>query len=62
MTGRKLTRHELNQSGKYNGHYPAFYLYRIVEPLTGDHFFLEFYPLATVCFEQFLSFVCAFLT
>ena len=26
-----------------------------MEPLTGNHFFLEFSPLATVCFEQFLA-------
>ena len=27
----------------------------MVEPLTGDHFFLEFSHLDTVCFEQLLT-------
>lgn len=33
----------------------AFYLYGIVEPLTGESFFLEFSHLDTICFEQFLA-------
>jgi len=33
----------------------AFYLYGIVEPRSGEHFFLECSHLDTVCFEQFLA-------
>jgi DDE superfamily endonuclease len=35
----------------------AFYLYGIVEPLTGDSFFYEFSHLDAICFEQFLNLV-----
>ncbi len=31
-----------------------FYLYGVVEPATGESFFLEFSHLDTICFEEFL--------
>jgi len=35
--------------------FEAFYLYGVVEPLTGESFFLEFSYLNSVCFQAFLN-------
>jgi hypothetical protein len=35
----------------------AFYLYGIVEPLTGDSFFYEYSHLDAICFEHYLKLV-----
>ena len=55
ITGRKLTLKGIKPVGQVQWTREAFYLYGIVEPLTKDHFFLEFSHLDTVCFEQFLA-------
>lgn len=55
ITGRKLTLTGAKPVGQVQWTREAFYLYGIVEPLTGSHFFLEFSHLDTVCFEQFLA-------
>jgi transposase len=55
VTGRKLTLKGVKPVGQVQWTREAFYLYGIVEPLTGNHFFLEYSHLDTVCFEQFLA-------
>jgi len=55
ITGRKLTLKGVKPVGQVQWTREAFYLYGIVEPLRGNHFFLEYSHLDTVCFEQFLA-------
>lgn len=55
ITGRKLTLKGVKPVGSVQWTRKAFYLYGVVEPLSGKHFFLEFSHLDTVCFEQFLA-------
>lgn len=35
--------------------YKTFYLYGVVEPLTGDHFFFSFSHLDMLCFQVFID-------
>jgi len=37
-----------------------FYLYGVVEPLTGESFFYEFSHLDSTCFQEFINMVSAF--
>jgi hypothetical protein len=39
-----------------------FYLYGVVEPLTGDSFFYEFSHLDSTCFQEFINMVSAKFT
>jgi hypothetical protein len=39
--------------------YKTLYLYGVVEPLTGEHFFFVFSHLDTVCFQAFIDQVAA---
>lgn len=39
-----------------------FYLYGVVEPLTGDSFFYEFSHLDSTCFQKFINLVSAKFT
>lgn len=39
--------------------YKTLYLYGVVEPLTGDHFFFSFSHLDTICFQAFIDQVAA---
>ena len=42
LTGRKVTKKGIKPIGAVQWQFQAIYLYGIVEPLTGEHFFLEF--------------------
>ncbi len=50
VTGRKLTLKGVKPVGQVQWTREALYLYGIVEPRTGEHYFLEFSHLDTICF------------
>lgn len=57
ISGRKITKPGVKPIGLVQWQFQATYLYGIVEPLTGDHFFWEFYHLNTDCFPIFLNLI-----
>ena len=71
ISGRKITAKGVKPKGKVQcgsvpgeaspGHLPwqfkATYLYGVVEPATGEHFFYEFSHLNSDCFQVFLNLV-----
>jgi DDE superfamily endonuclease len=73
ISGRKITLRGVKPKGKVqcgsvpgehsSGHLPwqfkATYLYGVVEPATGAHFFYEFTHFNTDCFQVFLDLVSA---
>jgi len=57
---RTITRHRITTKGiklvtSVQCYYQAYHLYGMVEPLTGESFFLEFSNVDTVCFQVFLE-------
>jgi transposase len=52
---RKLTGRGIKPPEKMQCDFIYLWLYRAVEPLTGESFFYEFTHLDTVCFEKFLE-------
>lgn len=61
IPGRVITLKGVKPVGNVQWKRENFYLYGVIEPLTGEHFFLEFSHLDTVCFEIFLQqFACAY--
>jgi DDE superfamily endonuclease len=57
ISGRKITARGVKPKGKVQWQFKATYLYGIVEPATGEHFFYEFTHLNTDCFQVFLNLV-----
>lgn len=57
LSGRKITRRGIKPKGKVQWQFKATYLYGVVEPATGEHFFYEFTHLNTDCFQVFLNLV-----
>ncbi|MGD1939785.1 MAG: IS630 family transposase [Leptolyngbyaceae cyanobacterium] len=57
LTGRKITTRGVKPQGQVQWPFQATYLYGIVEPATGEHFFYEFTHCNTDCFEAFLQLV-----
>ena len=57
LGGRKITAKGVKPVGQMQWQFQATYLYRIVEPKTGEHFFFEFSHLNTDCFQMFLDLV-----
>jgi hypothetical protein len=57
MSGRKITAKGIKPKGKVQWQFKATYLYGIVEPATGAHFFYEFTHLNSDCFQVFLDLV-----
>lgn len=57
LGGRKLTAKGIKPIGTVQWQFEATYLYGIVEPQTGEHFFFEFSHLNTDCFQVFLNLV-----
>jgi len=57
LTGRRITARGVKPIGKVHWTFKATYLYGVVEPATGDHFFYEFTHCNTDCFECFLKLV-----
>jgi len=55
--GRKITAKGVKPVGQVQWQFKATYLYGIVEPKTGAHFFFEFSHLNTDCFQVFLNLV-----
>lgn len=57
LSGRKITKKGIKPIGPVQWQFQATYLYGIVEPLTGEHFFWEFSHLNTDCFQIFLNLI-----
>jgi hypothetical protein len=57
ISGRKITAKGIKPKGKVQWQFKATYLYGIVEPATGEHFFYEFTHLNSECFQVFLNLV-----
>ena len=55
ITRRLLTLPGVKPIGPIQWQFKAFYLYGVVEPLTGESFFLEFSHLDSECFQVFLD-------
>lgn len=57
ISGRKITALGVKPVGKVQWKFQATYIYGVVEPKTGDHFFYEFTHLNSQCFQIFLDLV-----
>ncbi|MCZ8358913.1 MAG: IS630 family transposase [Microcystis sp. LE19-388.1G] len=57
ISGRKITAKRVKPYGKVQGQFQATYIYGVVEPKTGEHFFYEFTHLNSQCFHIFLELV-----
>jgi DDE superfamily endonuclease len=57
IRGRKITAKGVKPKGKVQWQFKATYLYGVVEPATGEHFFYEFTHFNTDCFQVFLNLV-----
>jgi DDE superfamily endonuclease len=57
ISGRKITLRGVKPKGKVQWQFKATYLYGVVEPATGEHFFYEFTHFNTDCFQVFLNLV-----
>jgi transposase len=57
ISGRKITAKGVKPLAKVQWQFKATYLYGMVEPTTGEHFFYEFTHLNTDCFQAFLNLV-----
>lgn len=57
ISGRKITLKGVKPKGKVQWQFKATYLYGVVEPATGEHFFYEFTHFNTDCFQVFLNLV-----
>ena len=57
LGGRKITAKGVKPVGQVQWQFQATYIYGIVEPKTGEHFFFEFSHLNTDCFQVFLNLV-----
>ena len=57
ISGRKITARGVKPQGKVQWQFQATYLYGVVEPATGEHFFYEFSHLNSECFGIFLKLV-----
>lgn len=57
ITGRKITQRGVKPIGQVQWQFKATYLYGIIEPATGEHFFYEFTHCDTDCFQAFLELV-----
>lgn len=54
---RKITKRGIKPKGFVQWKFKATYLYGIVEPKTGEHFFYEFTHLNSDCFQVFLKLI-----
>ena len=52
---KRITAHGVKPIGKVQWEFVAYYLYGIIEPSSGDNFFLEFSHLDSDCFQIFLE-------
>lgn len=54
ITRRRLTQRGVKPMGQVQWSFKSYYLYGLIEPLTGENFFLECSHLNTECFEAYL--------
>jgi hypothetical protein len=52
-----ITARGVKPKGKVQWQFKATYLYGIVEPATGEHFFYQFTHLNSDCFQVFLNLI-----
>lgn len=52
---RRITIKGIKPTGSVQWQFKAFYIYGVVEPLTGEHFFYEFSHVDSECFGRFLE-------
>ena len=57
ISGRRITARGVKPIGKVQWKFQATYIYGLVEPKTGEHFFYEFTHLNSQCFEIFLQLI-----
>lgn len=57
MGGRKIAAKGVKPPGTVQWQFKATYIYGIIEPKTGEHFFWEFSHLNTDCFQVFLNLI-----
>lgn len=57
ISGRRITSRGVKPIGKVQWKFQATYIYGVVEPETGEHFFYEFTHLNSQCFQIFLELV-----
>lgn len=57
ISGRKITSRGVKPIGLVQWKFQATYLYGVVEPKTGEHFFYEFTQINSQCSEIFLQLV-----
>lgn len=57
ISGRKITLRGVKPYGKVQWQFKATYIYGVIEPKTGEHFFYEFTHLNSQCFQIFLELV-----
>jgi transposase len=57
ISGRKITAKGVKPYGKVQGQFQATYIYGVLEPKIGEHFFYEFTHLNSQCFQIFLELV-----
>ena len=55
ISGRRITSLGVKPYGKVQWKFQATYIYGVVEPETGEHFFYEFTHLDSQCFQIFLE-------
>jgi len=55
ITRRRLTQRGVKPIGQVQWTFKAYYLYGVVEPLSGESFFLECSHLNTDCFQAYLQ-------
>ena len=55
ITRRRLTQRGVKPIGQVQWAFLAYYLYGLVEPLTGESFFLECSHLNTDCFQAYIN-------
>jgi transposase len=57
ITRKVITAKGVKPIGRVQWQRQAYYLYGVVEPVSGDSFFYEFSHLDSLCFEYFLKFM-----
>ncbi|MDB9415335.1 hypothetical protein [Microcystis aeruginosa] len=57
ISGRKITAKGVKPYGKVQDQFQATYIYGVVEPKIGEHFFYKFAHLNSQCFQIFLELV-----
>jgi hypothetical protein len=55
IEGRRITLKGVKPSGDWQWQFKAFWLYGVVEPLTGESFFWEFSHVDAECYQEFLK-------